>query len=194
MVEITVLRGSDVKEYIPELARLRIRVFREYPYLYEGSSEYEEKYLAHYAQSEDCLIVIARDGKVIVGVSTGMPFINEGKELWAPFEEAGFSVEGWYYFAESVLLPEYRGQGIGKRFMEERIRGALDLGYKNMCFCSVLRPDAHPLRPADYQPLDGFWNSMGFHKQEKLITHFSWKETGEDEESSKVMVYWIKQL
>lgn len=194
MIKIETLSGENVRALIPELARLRIQIFREYPYLYEGSSEYEEKYLARYAKSEDCVVVVARDGDLVVGVSTGMPLADEGKELRVPFEEAGYMVREWFYFAESVLLPGYRGRGIGKRFMEERILHARASNYKYACFCSVVRPDDHPQRPSGYKAHDGFWNSMKFIKKDNLITHFSWKEVGESEESSKAMVFWIRDL
>jgi GNAT superfamily N-acetyltransferase len=194
MIKIETLSGTKVKALIPELARLRIRIFREYPYLYEGSSEYEERYLLRFAQSEDSVMVVARDGDIIIGVSTGVPLAHEGKELRVPFEDAGLLVEEWFYFAESVLLPEYRGLGIGKRFMEERILHACNNGYKYACFCSVVRPDDHPQRPVDYQSLDRFWNSMKFTKKDELITHFSWKEVGESMESSKAMVFWVRDL
>jgi hypothetical protein len=35
--------------YIPELARLRMEIFHEYPFLYAGDVEYEYRYLKKYA-------------------------------------------------------------------------------------------------------------------------------------------------
>ena len=43
--------GAAITRVIPDLAGLRIAVFREWPYLYEGSHAYEEKFLATYADS-----------------------------------------------------------------------------------------------------------------------------------------------
>lgn len=34
--------GTDLIPYIPELARLRIQVFRDFPYLYDGTLDYEK--------------------------------------------------------------------------------------------------------------------------------------------------------
>jgi len=34
--------GPALLPYIPELARLRIEVFRDFPYLYDGSLDYEK--------------------------------------------------------------------------------------------------------------------------------------------------------
>ena len=53
--------GGDIDAFLPELARLRIRVFREYPYLYEGSAAYEEKYLKTYANVPESVMVLVWD-------------------------------------------------------------------------------------------------------------------------------------
>ncbi|HLL24828.1 MAG TPA: GNAT family N-acetyltransferase, partial [Kofleriaceae bacterium] len=51
--------GDAIGPYLPALAALRIRVFREWPYLYDGSLAYEEAYLASYV-SPDAIVVLAR--------------------------------------------------------------------------------------------------------------------------------------
>ncbi|MBK1673911.1 hypothetical protein CKO35_11450 [Ectothiorhodospira shaposhnikovii] len=38
------LAGPQATPWLPELARLRISVFRAYPYLYDGDTGYEENY------------------------------------------------------------------------------------------------------------------------------------------------------
>jgi hypothetical protein len=37
MIEVRRLAGAEVAPYLDDLARMRIEVFREYPYLYDGS-------------------------------------------------------------------------------------------------------------------------------------------------------------
>lgn len=194
MITITNLTGSSIKDVIPELAKLRIGVFREFPYLYEGSEAYEEKYLRRYAQSEQCIVVLVRDGGRIVGASTGMPLSDESEEVIGPVRMAGHDIHQWFYLAESVLLPEYRGRRIGHRFFEDRLRHALEYGYETACFCAVVRPSDHPRRPAGYRDLHGLWGRHGFEKADDLSTHFSWKEIGEDVESTKPMEYWVRKL
>ena len=34
--------GAALEHYVPELARLRIEVFRDFPYLYDGDYDYEK--------------------------------------------------------------------------------------------------------------------------------------------------------
>ncbi len=39
------LHGQELGPWLDVLGKLRIRVFREFPYLYDGSLEYERDYL-----------------------------------------------------------------------------------------------------------------------------------------------------
>ena len=79
------LTGNAILKVVDDLARLRVTVFREFPYLYEGSLEYEKRYLQGYAQGLDNVVVVARDGTEVVGASTGMPLLLEGDEVRRPF-------------------------------------------------------------------------------------------------------------
>ena len=194
MVSIATVTGDAIRPLIPEAARLRIRVFREYPYLYDGAMAYEEKYLRTYSESPGSLFVVARDGAQVVGVSTAVPLAEETEEVQRPFLAAGIPVSEVFYFGESVLETAYRGQGIGVRFMEEReVHARRTSGIRRAAFCAVDRPENHPLRPAGYVPLDEFWKRRGFVRS-ALHTTFSWKESGESEESAKRMNFWMKEL
>ena len=195
MLELKRLCGEAVNDHISELARLRIRVFRDFPYLYDGDFDYEARYLKTYVTSQDSVVVLASDGDQVVGASTGIPLRFETDEVKNPFVIAGLDVDRVFYCGESVLLPEYRGQGIGVAFFDHREDHARQRGgHKFSCFCAVERPVDHPLRPADYQPLDQFWRNRGYEKHPELPTTFSWKEVGEKQESAKLMTFWMKTL
>lgn len=189
------LSGSQIVDHLPDLARLRIKVFRDFPYLYQGDPGYEEKYLQTYVKAPDSVIVIVFDGDTVVGASTGIPLADEAPELKQPFIEQGYDVNHIFYCAESVLLPEYRGRGLGVQFFKEREAHARELGRFNIiCFASVQRPADHPRRPPDYVPLDRFWTKRGYEKHPELRTTFSWRDLDETEESPKPLVFWLKRL
>lgn len=196
MTEITIsrLQGADITPHREALAELRIRVFRDFPYLYAGDHAYEARYLARYADCPDSLFVLALDGEQLVGAATALPLAAECAEFRSPFEQAGYDISRIFYYGESVLLPEYRGRGIGKAFMAEREQHARKSGFDTVAFCAVERPEHHPARPADYQPLHGFWQSRGYQRQPDLVTRFAWKDISESQESEKPMVFWLKPL
>jgi GNAT superfamily N-acetyltransferase len=185
----------ELKRYLPDLARLRIVVFRDFPYLYDGSAEYEEKYLKTYTDCADSLIVLVLDGETVVGATTGLPMDAETPEFQKPFVERGYDPGKIFYCGESVLLKEYRGRGIYPKFFEERENHARSLGrFEWASFCCVQRPEDHPARPSDYQPLDRIWSKFGYVKHPELLTHYTWKDVGETEDTAKPMVFWLKPL
>ena len=195
MIHVKRCSGPQVRVYLEALAALRIRVFREFPYLYDGSLEYERDYLRTYEKSPRAVVVLALDGDRVVGASTGMPLADEEAAFQAPFLAAGRDPAGIFYCAESVLLPEYRGQGLGVRFFEEREAHARELGgFHSLAFCAVCRPPDHPLRPPGYEPLDRFWQKRGFTRHPELRAHYSWKDIDHDEQTSKPLEFWLKSL
>ncbi len=194
-MQLRALRGAEISAHLDDLARLRIRVFRDFPYLYDGEPGYEREYLSTYAASARSLFVLALDGAQVVGAATGVPLADEPEPLQQAFALQGFDPARVFYFGESVLLPAYRGRGIGVRFFEAREAHAARLGGMTHCaFCAVQRDPAHPRRPADYQPLDEFWRRRGYRPQPGLATSFVWKDLDEPEASPKPMAFWLKAL
>ena len=187
------LVGSEIEAHVERLAELRIAVFREWPYLYDGTLEYERKYLAKLAASPHGYAVLARDGDTIVGASTAMPLTDADPEFQKPFQEAGLDPEDYFYFGESVLLPDYRGRGAGGKFFEEREAQAHFLAFPSSCFCAVVRPQDHPSRPADYESLDRLWTRRGFQRHPELVARFSWRDLGEAQETEKQLEFWIRR-
>jgi GNAT superfamily N-acetyltransferase len=185
--------GAALQQYIPELARLRIEVFRDFPYLYDGDYDYEKKYLQTYIDTPESVIVLALDGNKVVGASTAIPMKYETDQLKKPFIEHGYNLDEVFYCSESVLNKDYRGLGLGVRFFEQREAHAADLGgFKYITFCCVERPLDHPRRPANYVPLDQFWNKRGYVKHPELHTTYSWKDLDDTEETPKPMTFWLK--
>ncbi len=193
-VTVTTCTGADLKRTLDDLARLRIEVFRDWPYLYDGDLDYERKYLSTFAASKDAVVVVARDSDTVVGASTASPLANHFQDFAEPFLQANLDLDEYFYFGESILLPRYRGQGIGVRFFELREAAAIQRGFRKTVFCGVVRNANHPQRPADYTPLDDFWVNRGYRRMEGVIAEFPWKEVGDDHETSHPMQFWMKQL
>lgn len=192
-IRIERVSGTALKHYIPELARLRIEVFRDFPYLYDGDYDYEKKYLQTYIDTPDSVIVLAFDGEIVVGASTAIPMQYETDQLKKPFLEQGYTLDEVFYCSESVLNKDYRGLGLGVQFFEQREAHAQELGgFKVITFCCVERPLDHPRRPANYVPLDLFWNKRGYVKHPELKTTYSWKDLDEIQETPKPMTFWLK--
>jgi GNAT superfamily N-acetyltransferase len=189
-----VLDGDAVAAALDDLARLRIDVFADWPYLYAGSLDYERDYVATYRDAQNAILVAAKDGDRIVGAATGTPMEDHASDFAAPFAATGIPLTDIFYCAESVLLPDYRGQGAGHVFFDMREAKAKALGRRYVAFCSVMRPEDHPARPADYRPLDGFWRKRGYEKLDGVIARFKWTDHGDAEQTEKPLQFWMKAL
>ncbi|WP_050605511.1 GNAT family N-acetyltransferase [Ruegeria sp. 6PALISEP08] len=197
MAEVTTVRpltGAALESALDDVARLRIKVFHAWPYLYDGDLEYERKYLQSYRDSDKAIVVGAFDKERLIGASTGAPLIDHAEDFAAAFEGTGLDLNDIFYCAESVLLPEYRGQGVGHKFFDEREAHARRLGFSKSAFCSVQRPADHPMRPEQYRPLDAFWRARGYAPLPGVIAQFSWKDLGEEGETLKPLQFWTRDL
>ncbi len=193
-MELIQLGGRELTPYVDTLARLRITVFREYPYLYDGDLAYEAGYLQTYMRSAGAIAVLALDKGQPVGMSTGVPMADEELAFRQPFLERGIDTAQLFYCGESVLLPAYRGHGVYRRFFEARESHARAQGFKQIGFCGVLRAANDPRRPPDYQPLDPVWRHFGYRPEPGLLATFPWREIGATGESEHSMQFWLKAL
>lgn len=193
-LRIELLRGHEIARHLDALAALRIAVFREWPYLYEGTVDYEKQYLDTYARCPRSLVVLVWDGEACIGASTVLPLADAGAAAQAPFLEQGQDIGRIDYFGESILLRPYRGRGLGVKFFELREAHARELGLGVCAFCAVERPADHPARPLDYVPNDAFWTHRGYRKTPALRASFDWPDIGETESSSKSMSFWVRSL
>lgn len=193
-ITVRALRGAALEAALDDVARLRIAVFRDWPYLYDGTLDYEREYLRTYRESGGALLVGAFFGDVLVGASTSTPMEDHAGEFASPLAGRGVALEQILYGAESVLLPEYRGKGIGHRFFDLREAHARELGRSHVAFCSVMRPEDHPQRPSSYRSNDAFWRGRGYAPLPGAVAEFSWKDLGEAAETLKPLQFWMRAI
>jgi GNAT superfamily N-acetyltransferase len=194
-MNIVRIKGSEASPYLDRLGRLRIAVFKDFPYLYEGDLDYERKYLSTYAHQPESHLTLVFDGVDLVGATTAILAVHEEEAFKEPFRLHGLAPEEICYFGESILLPKYRGRGLGKTFMEDRLAFAKSFRQiKFASFCAVIRPAEHPMRPKDYKPLDEFWRAVGFSPVPGLTAAYKWRDIGAVDETEKRLQFWLKTL
>lgn len=193
MTTVRTLTGEALHTAIDDLARLRIAVFREWPYLYDGDLDYERQYLADYTHPT-AIVAAAFDGPKIVGAATGMALETHADDFAAPFADRPEPLDQIFYCAESVLLPDYRGQRLGHAFFDTREAHARALGRRYSAFCSVIRPDDHPLRPAQARTHDTFWRGRGYAPLPGVIAQFTWRDIDQSHDSQHPLQFWMKTL
>jgi GNAT superfamily N-acetyltransferase len=192
-VIIVSVSGREILSYLDDVARLRIEVFRDYPYLYAGSLEYEQEYLQSYAACDESIFVLALAGGDVVGVSTGLPMLAADEAFQRAYRQCGDDLSKIFYLGESVLLPTHRGCGIGHAFFDEREKQARHCGSTLATFCSVVRSADHPCKPAGYRPHDVFWKKRGY-EPNGLRAQLAWEQVDVGGEVENELVFWSRSL
>jgi len=191
--------GPAIAPFVREMAEFRIRGFRAFPYLYEGTTAYEEKYLQGYVKEPRALLVRVLDGEQVIAVATSTPLASSADivaEAPQRFAAAGHDPKSFYYYAEILVNPAYRGRGVARRVYEERERHARAWGYRHLCLAVVERPEGHPLKPKDYAPPERIWIRDGFEKS-AIRFAYEWptiQPDGTIVEQQNPMVFWMKGL
>ncbi len=193
-VTVRALTGAELEAALDGVAALRIAVFRDWPYLYDGSLEYERAYLQTYRDSPGALLVGAFHAGRLVGASTSTPMEDHAEAFAEPLARIGLPVERILYGAESVLLPAFRGKGLGHRFIDLREAHARALGRSHVAFCSVTRPEDHPMRPAHFRTNDAFWLGRGYQPLKGVFAEFAWRDLGDAAETVKPLQFWMREL
>nr|WP_043149840.1 GNAT family N-acetyltransferase [Sphingobium sp. Ant17] len=176
------------------LAILRMTVFRNWPYLYDGSMAYEMEYLSAFLGDPAAVMIVARVSDIVIGLATASPLSGQPRSISEPLVEAGFDTASTFYFGESVLLPQFRGKGIGHSFFDHREAAARSAGASSAAFCVVVREDEHPSRPSDPRDLRMFWRKRGYTPIEGATTTIDWKDRNAAASSPHPMQVWAKRL
>lgn len=189
---LRLLQGEALRAALPALAALRIAVFRDWPYLYDGDAAYEARYLRSYAASPDALVVGAVVGDAMVGAATATPMENEDPDFLAPLRHAGATPGDTLYFGESVLDPAWRGRGLGHAFFDAREDHARRLGRSRVCFCAVVRAADDPRRPKGARDLAPFWRGRGYAPVPGAVAALAWREVGAAAETRQSLAFWMR--
>ncbi len=193
-IEVRALYGAALEAVLDAVAALRIAVHREWPFLYEGTLAYERAYLQTYRDTPGALLVGAFHEGRLVGASTSTLIEDQSEGVTAPFHALNIPLSDVLYGAESVLLPAYRGIGLGHRFIDLREAHARALGRGHVAFCSVMRPANHPARPVDARSNDAFWQGRGYAPLAGFEAAFAWQDLGDSAESEKKLQFWLRKL
>lgn len=194
MITEKLLTGAGIADSLNDLATLRLDIFEEYPYLYQGRVEDELKYLSTYAEAPDACFILAYDGPAVIGAATGMPLIHEDAQMRDAFAGTALPLGEIYYVGELLFRPAYRNSALGQKLLARLESHIRSLGrYRQLTCATVERPDDHHLRPRDYIPITRFLARTGFVRLPGVTTHFTWLEI-DGVKRDHPMQFWIKDF
>ncbi len=190
-LDIQLLRSLSIRKYIPSIAKLRLKIFKDHPLFYKGNLDTEIQYLEHFALSKEAVMVAVFEDHELIGVSSGIPLSETTPQLQKPFIEEGLPLAEYFSFGESMILPPYRGRGIGHHFFDLREEHVRHLKrYSHICFSDF----SQFTETKDYFSLEGFWKKRGYVKHPSLKCHTYWEEPSIQETTPPPFAIWIKDL
>jgi GNAT superfamily N-acetyltransferase len=179
--------GAEMAPHLPALAQLGTVVFREPPHLYDGDGRYDEAHIAALGGSRRSLLILAFHNDTIVGASACLPLEDATPNIQSPFLRRGLPLDEYFYFSESVLLPAFRGRGIGATWFHTREQHARTVsGSSFSCFCTFRR--------ADHRSQLRLWYRLGYAPAPDLVCSMPWQEIGQKAETDHMMQFWTKPL
>jgi GNAT superfamily N-acetyltransferase len=150
------------------------------------------KKLAH---CNEAIAVLVFDGAKLVGASTGLPLEEDTPETQQPLLSHSLNPTGYFHLEDSVLLPSYRGRGIGHHFFDLREAHAKHLKrFHHISFCTIIPSKGDPNCPKDYISLENFWKKRGYVMHPELQCQLLKKEIGKEEPVVKTLTFWLKEL
>jgi len=195
VIIIEILKGNEVIAYLPKLAELRLSFYREYPYLYEGNLADEENYLSLYANSENSLLAVAKNGEEVVAAVTGIPLLESAEENIKLFAQKGIPAEHLFYLGEIVLSQEYQKSGVQQELYQQFEKAVIGLKrYDAIVVCEIERGSEDSKRVSSALSSEVCWEGRGFTRQPEWSTHYTWKDVGDVETTHHLMVFWGKGL
>lgn len=175
-LDIKILSGTEARPYFNEIAQFAISMFREFPYLFEGTLEYEKEYLETYFVSEKCTLILVFAGNELVSFTSSIPLNEEMAEIQAPFLKAGIDTSSYLYIGEAMIKKEYQGMKLLRTLLQHHIARAAQWGLKYGAFMTVDRPENHPLKPVDYVSLEPIWEHYGCKHRSDLTVKLAWPQ------------------
>ncbi|AIT09265.1 hypothetical protein LO80_04300 [Candidatus Francisella endociliophora] len=196
-MDFVILKGLEIDKFLNDVIDLRIKVFREYPYLYDGNLEYEREYFKDFIKDSTARVILVKDADKVVAVATSIALSNAHlcDDTHKPFVEKGYDVERFYYYGEIMIDQDYRNQGISKQIYQLREKEAKSLGFDKLCFATIIK-DSDNI-PADYFDPNKMWKSMGFVERLDMRVECSWPKIqadGSTKEQTSGLNFWIKEF
>jgi GNAT superfamily N-acetyltransferase len=133
---------SDKKQLaniIDYCGAMRIVFFREQPYCYAGSFEYEKEYLSFYTREQLSLVVVAEIDSDIIGIATGIPFLTLAHffgNIQEQYETLNININKVFYIGDVIVKPEHRGKGLASKLLSLIYEFALSQGFTKISVCT----------------------------------------------------------
>lgn len=193
-IQLKTLQFHDVEPLWPQIVKLMDAVYMEYPNLYDGAGDGYDYNLDVFRKARDTHFCLIFDGPKIVGFIGSMCMEDAVTSYMKHLTAKNIPLQSKYYIGETVILPEYRGKGLGKKLHEAAETHARHLDYSEFWLCTLDESRVTTPAPAKYSSGEKFWRNRGFTRHPELIFNTRYKAVGESAETAHGMIFYSKRL
>ncbi len=191
---VELLTGSSVEPYIEQMIEFRLKYFRVFPYLCEGTREEEMASVMRYIDSPTGHVLALKDeNENFGGFLTGISILESSYS--SEFGAVLTCPEKTFYIGEMIFAESFRGRDGIQRCLEY-FHLIKEMGYKSVCCITVQRAENHPLKPEGYRDVSSLCKVLGFKKIEQTII-IPWSVIQSDGKAllmDNVMNIWVRDL
>lgn len=199
MLVTKIYQGNEVNSIVDNISKMRINEFRNFPYMYDGSLEYERLYFQEFCKDPNSLIVCIFDDSKLIATATSIPLLSNADILdnvASKFIAQSLDPKTFFYSGEFIVLQKYRQNGLCKNLLYSVESLAKTLGFTNLCIATVCRSKDDPRRPVSYVDSDVVWKSLGF-EITNIKTSYPWPTIQPNQLTVTVnneMIFWTKEM
>lgn len=193
-IDLKIIESKNALCYLDQMAFIRVNLFKEFPYLYEGNLDEERVYLSHYTRSARSLLCLVLDKGKPVGFASGLVLDDFLEEVKAPFKKLQLDLKSYFYIGEILIYPIYRSFGLLKKVFELLEAYAYFQKYSALTFVTVDRRLNHSAYPQEYRSLEPVWQYFGYKKELGMRVEMSWRQVDSHNEEKNTLSVWNKFL
>ena len=193
-LRIESLSGSAATAKLGEWARLRIEIFSEYPYLYEGATKGEQAYLSTYLRTPRARILGLFEGAHVGGMATMAPL--DACEDFAEdvVKATGLAPKTCLYVGDIIFEPRYRGRGLFNVCFNAAEDWGRAHGFSHIVAAAIRTSPTDAGRPQDYRPIAGLFARVGLEKLSGVSMTATYPSTLSHRPEPHVLEYWHKVI
>jgi len=189
-VHIEAYTGNEIVAHTQEIVNLITHTYINYPYYNQIDEAAYTECMHYFAQSKTVVICVAYINETPVGIASGIAMREMPYFYKTPFYTNEQTFDTLYNIGEFGVVPDLKGLGIEKKLSKNLESYAKENNYTGVCRFEM---DANE-DGSGYPPKTEFWENRGYVKNEAMDLDLTWKNIGDDQESSHRAVYMFKKL
>jgi hypothetical protein len=196
-----IITAPQLSEYLSLVKEMRVRYYKQYPYLYTSPSVVKED-VSYYNNSSSSVLILEYQHSKLIGLIIGLPlkdFKAQQIDFLGAYQKMNPDLkrDQTFYISELSVMPgndEYKAFQFLIRALEQYLKSRTH--FSALSVMAVERQDNHPLQPSHYQSESHAYADLGFIDSHGVYP-FQWptvQADGSIKNQTNDMRLWVKSI